>query len=263
MKRRIPTIDESMSSANTIRYDGWITVADTIKRNRNNITLDAVDIPDSELRDIILLLANQLGRLYKGSPFAFETDDKTYLIVKPKDPDKFTKFLDKLEIQFERMVDRFKIWAVASNIEVARGLIKENNNMKQRIPTLDDFINESKTEAIDVAPGVVLKKTKVGGKITWTLKMDEQAYKKIAKLFDEKGNPKDRKKMTYTGPDNTGWIINSISATYSDGKKSYAIYGVSGDYTFGQSPTYYQSKLRGNIKAAKMVYDQFIKDHIK
>lgn len=141
MERRIPTIDESMSSANTIRYDGWITVADTIKRNRNNITLDAVDIPDSELRDAILLLSNQLGRLYKGSPFKFETDDKTYLIVKPKDPDKFTKFLDKLEIQFERMVDRFKIWAVASNIEVARGLIKENNNTKTRVPTFEEFIN--------------------------------------------------------------------------------------------------------------------------
>jgi hypothetical protein len=38
----------------------------------------------------------------------------------------------------------------------------------------------------------------------------------------------------------------------------HKIYGVSGDYTFGNAPTYYQQKLRGNKKAAKEVFDIFV-----
>jgi hypothetical protein len=43
------------------------------------------------------------------------------------------------------------------------------------------------------------------------------------------------------------------------GKPMYKIYGVSGDWTFGNAPTFYQQKLSGNKRAAKYVFDYFIK----
>jgi hypothetical protein len=38
--------------------------------------------------------------------------------------------------------------------------------------------------------------------------------------------------------------------------------GVSGDWTFGNAPTFYQQKHRGNKKAAKAVFDWFIKKYL-
>ena len=140
--------------------------------------------------------------------------------------------------------------------------------MKKRIPNLDEFINEAKKEVIDITDGVKLEKSKVGSKVTWTLKMSEESYKKISKLFDKYGRPVDRKKLTYNA-NGSAWTLYSLNYTTftsASGKekiKEYVIYGVSGDYKFGQASTYYQARLSGNIKAAKEVYDNFIKDYIK
>jgi hypothetical protein len=59
------------------------------------------------------------------------------------------------------------------------------------------------------------------------------------------------------------WGLYAQPTKYSDGITRYKIYGVSGDATFGNAPTYYQQKLRGNKKIAKKAFEWFIGKYLK
>ena len=100
-----------------------------------------------------------------------------------------------------------------------------------------------------------------GGKATKVLKLEPSSWEKVKDLFDEEGRPihDDIKNIP---SDKAIWDL--YSQEYSIGGKTiHKIYGVSGDYTFGNAPTYYQQKLRGNKKSATKVFDYFINKYLK
>ena len=121
------------------------------------------------------------------------------------------------------------------------------------IKLFEQFINESE--------GYEYKDDSGGGKATKVLKLEPDTWEKVKDLFDDKGRPKsdDIKRIP---SDNSVWDLYAQSYE-SGGKTIHKIYGVSGDYTFGNAPTYYQQKLRGNKKAAVRVFDYFINKYLK
>ncbi len=95
------------------------------------------------------------------------------------------------------------------------------------------------------------------GRSTWVLKLENESWEKVKHLFDENGRPIDEsiKRIPAQG---SVWDLH-VSSYYVQGDKLiHKLYGVSGDYTFGNAPTFYQQRLRGNKKAAKKVFDHFI-----
>ena len=100
-----------------------------------------------------------------------------------------------------------------------------------------------------------------GGRATMVLKLDEPAWGKVKHLFDAKGRPTNSA-IKQIGVNGYVWTLYAQPVKYADGMK-YKIYGVCGDYTFGNAPTFYQQKLRGNIKAAKAVLEPFISKYLK
>jgi hypothetical protein len=123
----------------------------------------------------------------------------------------------------------------------------------KNIPTFEIFLNESST-------GFELKDDSGQGKATIVLKLDPTAWEKVKHLFDDAGRPnhEDVKRIP------SGLIWDLYAQAYTQGGKTiHKIYGVSGDYTFGNAPTYYQQKLRGNKKAARMVFDYFVNKFLK
>jgi hypothetical protein len=123
-----------------------------------------------------------------------------------------------------------------------------------------EFVNESLNEA-DTDKNYVYKEDSGGGKPTMVLKMNQTAYDKISHLFDDSGRPKSLEIQRIKGG-NSVWTLYS-QKSMSDAGPVYKIYGVSGDWTFGNAPTFYQQKHRGNKKAAKTVFDWFIKKYLK
>lgn len=123
----------------------------------------------------------------------------------------------------------------------------------KHIKLFEQFINESK--------GYEYKDDSGGGKSTKVLKLEPVAWEKVKDLFDDKGRPKSDD-IKWIPSDNSVWDLYAQS--YEVGSKTiHKIYGVSGDYTFGNAPTYYQQKLRGNKKAAVRVFDYFINKYLK
>jgi hypothetical protein len=117
-------------------------------------------------------------------------------------------------------------------------------------------MNESLTEATDYT----YKEDSGTGKPTWVLKLGPESWEKVKHLFDKNGRPS--KELTRIP--GSGGIWDLYAQSYEAGNKEiHKIYGVSGDWTFGNAPTYYQQKHRGNKKAAKEVYDWFIKRYLK
>lgn len=106
-----------------------------------------------------------------------------------------------------------------------------------------------------------LKDDSGGGKATLVLKLEPAAWEKVKHLFDDKGRP-NHEDVKRIPSENAVWDLYAQEYE-SGGKKIHKIYGVSGDYTFGNAPTYYQQKLRGNKKAARRVYDYFINKFLK
>lgn len=122
---------------------------------------------------------------------------------------------------------------------------------------IQNIVNE---ELPDIAPGVLLKATTFNGRPTMSLTLDKDAYQKVANQFDDKGNPIGNKVKNIPF-ENTVWTLYSLKIPYADKSKiAYRIYGVSGDYTFGGAPSFYQAKYSGNKKAALYILNKFIKD---
>ena len=122
----------------------------------------------------------------------------------------------------------------------------------KHIKLFEQFVNEDVNESA----GYVLKDDSGQGKPTMVLKLEPEAWEKIKHLFDKEGRPVDAaiKRMPAQG---SVWDLYASEYTQGD-KVMHKIYGVSGDYTFGNAPTFYQQKYRGNKKAAKEVFNTFI-----
>lgn len=83
-------------------------------------------------------------------------------------------------------------------------------------------------------------------------------------MFDEDGRPISKDIKGIKG-NKSAWTLYAQEYSLSSNKsgKQHKIYGVSGDYTFGNAPTFYQQKLRGNKKEAKKIFDWFIDKYLK
>lgn len=123
----------------------------------------------------------------------------------------------------------------------------------KNLPNYEEFINEAKLD-------YTYKEDSGSGKPTMTLVVGETAWEKIKHLFDETGRPvsDDIKKIVLPL---SNWSLYAQSFEKS-GQTMHKIYGVAGDWTFGNAPTFYQQKYRGNKKSAKIVFDWFIKKYL-
>ena len=133
---------------------------------------------------------------------------------------------------------------------------KPLSSMKH-VKLFEQFINEANAD-------YEYKEDSGHGKPTMILRLGPAAWKKVSHLFDDAGRPKDTlKKIPYN---KTVWNLHAsgpYNRTTADGtEEAHKIYGVSGDFTFGNAPTFYQQKYRGNKKAAKYIYDWFIKKYL-
>jgi hypothetical protein len=105
----------------------------------------------------------------------------------------------------------------------------------------------------------VYKEDSGGGKPTWILKLGPESWERVKHLFDKTGRPT----QSLTRIPAAGYVWNIHAQRYTSGNKEmYKIYGVAGDFTFGNAPMFYQQKYRGNKKAAKEVFDFFIKKYL-
>lgn len=101
----------------------------------------------------------------------------------------------------------------------------------------------------------------IGRNSTLVLKLNNEGYNKVKYLFDNNGRAKsnDLKDIKAEG---SKWTLRIHSYKSSSGTM-YHIYGVSGDYTFGNAPAYYNSKYAGNKKAAIKILPMFIEKYLK
>lgn len=119
------------------------------------------------------------------------------------------------------------------------------------ITKFSELINES----------FAFKEDKGAGKPTYVLILDEMSYDRISHLFNKFGKPLNQNELTFSS-EGSLWVLN-IQKFKSKQKDAYKVYGVSGDYTFGNAPTQYQQKFSGNKKAAKEIFSQFIDKYLK
>ena len=129
----------------------------------------------------------------------------------------------------------------------------------KHIHTFESFLNEASSE-INEAASYELKDDSGQGKATMVLVLEPESWGKVKNLFDSDGRPvsDEIKKMP---AQNTAWSLYAQEYT-KGGTTMHKIYGVSGDYTFGNAPTYFQQKLRGNKKAAKEVLTSFVNKYL-
>jgi len=128
----------------------------------------------------------------------------------------------------------------------------------QHIPTFKEFINENINES---ANDYTYKEDSGGGKPTYILTLGAESWSKVKDLFDDAGRPINQDIMNYRDANGYKWELHVQTYTTSSGSK-YRIYGVCGDFTFGIAPAFYQQKNRGNKKAAKLIFDEFIKKYL-
>ena len=121
----------------------------------------------------------------------------------------------------------------------------------KHVKLFEQFVNE--------ATDYTYKEDSGTGKPTWVLKLGPESWQKVKHLFDKEGRP--TQELTKIPAAKSVWSLYASSYT-SDNKEMHKIYGVSGDFTFGNAPTFYQQKHRGNKKAAKEVFDWFIKTYL-
>jgi hypothetical protein len=111
-------------------------------------------------------------------------------------------------------------------------------------------------------PDYVLKDDSGQGRATVVLKLGPESWEKVKYLFDDQGRPNndDIKKIRSSN----GYIWDLYAFEYTQGDKiMHKIYGVSGDWTFGNAPTFYQQKYRGNKNSAKEVLTSFVDKYLK
>ena len=130
--------------------------------------------------------------------------------------------------------------------------------MNKHIPSFDEFVNES---MVNESAGYTLKDDSGQGRPTVVLKLEPTAWAKVKHLFDDAGRP-NHEDVKRIPAQNSVWDLHAQSYQQG-GVTMHKIYGVSGDYTFGNAPTFYQQKYRGNKKAAKEVFDTFVNKFLK
>ena len=134
------------------------------------------------------------------------------------------------------------------------------NNKSNNNKALREAIREEIKKVLNESAGYTFKDDSGQGKSTMVLKLEPEAWEKVKHMFDTSGRPINDK-ITKIPSQNFSWTLHAQE--YTQGEKTmHKIYGVSGDYTFGNAPTYYQQKLRGNKKAAKEVLTMFIKKYL-
>ena len=117
---------------------------------------------------------------------------------------------------------------------------------------MKSFSEYVKTEAIN--EGVEIQDKKFGSKKTKYIELSQEEFDKVSKDFTNTNKNIWMGKTYKSG----GYSWKMAFAEY-DGK--YQGYGVSGDSSFGRSPAYMKVALSGNVRVAKDVFTQFIKEY--
>ena len=187
--------------------------------------------------------------------------------------------ISKLKNNITDKVVKIKLEEVAKAITPVKNTQKVDDNHLVSLMQYYELVNELKdpadlakysvgykyglkNESINEGTGYEYKDDSGAGKPTKVLKLDNEAWEKVKDLFDDKGRPKSDE-IKRIPSDNSIWDLYAQSYDNAGGKTIHKIYGVSGDYSFGNAPTYYQQKLSGNKKAAVRVFDYFIKKYLK
>jgi hypothetical protein len=134
---------------------------------------------------------------------------------------------------------------------------------------LRQIIREEISKAIDKDnQDFIYRKDSGAGRATMVLKLKPNAWEKVKHLFDEAGRPKSNEIKRIPGRPKSNEIKRipfggQVWDLYSKSMGNlHKIYGVSGDWTFGNAPLFYQQRHRGNIKAAKHIFDMFIEKYL-
>lgn len=112
--------------------------------------------------------------------------------------------------------------------------------------------------------GIIVKEIKNGRK-TLSMSMTERAFSNVSSLFSPESGPLPMKGMhpaTTMGIKGYQWTLFAKSYVVYVGdkkEKRYYIYGSCGDSSFGSAPSYYSSRYKGNIRAARIFYNAFLK----
>ncbi len=140
---------------------------------------------------------------------------------------------------------------------------------------MKDLIQEGRTiqETFkkNVMEGATIKKTDKfdfkedggSGKPTAVLVLSQTGWEKVSDMFDNMGRPKSSEIKGISDGGNFKWDLHVQPVKYASGETKYKIYGVSGNYTFGNAPTFYPRKGAGNKKSAMNVYSTFIDKFLK
>jgi hypothetical protein len=123
----------------------------------------------------------------------------------------------------------------------------------------DTYIRKELNESVnEAANDYTYKEDSGGGKKTWVLNLGPNSWNKVKHLFDEEGRP--TQELTRIKGGNAVWSLYAQKKPIKN-KEVYKIYGVSGDYSFGNAPNK-QQRYSGNKRAAKKVYDWFIEKYL-
>ena len=101
---------------------------------------------------------------------------------------------------------------------------------------------------------------------TWSLILTQSGWDKVKDLFDERGYGINKYDVDIPHK-STLWTLQAtlpfVSINPETNEESFRvrIYGHSGDFSFGGAP-HRQNRLSGNKRAAKYVYNEFIKKHL-
>lgn len=100
-----------------------------------------------------------------------------------------------------------------------------------------------------------------GGRSTWVLKLGPKTWKLVKHLFDREGRPNSPEVKRLKGVERGVWDLYAQKYV-ANGVEMHKIYGVSGTFTFGNAPTFYNQAERGNKKDAKIVLSNFLSKYI-
>jgi len=129
-----------------------------------------------------------------------------------------------------------------------------------KIAELRQIIKEEISKVLNESD-FIMKDDSGQGRATVVLKLGPESWEKVKHLFDTQGRPNSSevKKLK-----SNGYVWDLYASEYTQGDKiMHKIYGVSGDFTFGNAPTFYQQKYRGNKNAAKEILTSFVDKYLK
>jgi hypothetical protein len=128
------------------------------------------------------------------------------------------------------------------------------------VAAFDSFLNENEIKETNEL--YTLKETTYGGKPTWTLTLSPLGWEHVERMFDKGGRPL-RDNLKNFSVNGYRWELRATYPLYvKDGPILRRIYGVCGDYTFGAAPMPHPESKSGNKRAAKQVFDEFIKKYL-